>query len=182
MTVEQTLSAGYAARRDSRSADARAFFAEAYEQAQASGDASLQVDALRGWADSESDLGRLDEACGRYAEAIALLRPLKDSLRLAHTIRHVADVARKQGKTEVARVCYDESLAIYRGDATTAPLDLANALRGYGLLLEALGEGAEAHAVWVKALTLYTELGVPAGIEEAQRRVTRLGLTEPESL
>jgi tetratricopeptide (TPR) repeat protein len=171
VTVEQMLQAGYEARRESRSSDARALFSVAYERALSDGDLSLQVNALSGWANSESDLGRLDEACGRYAEAIALLRHMDDPLRLAHTVRHLADVARKQGRVEVARPCYEEALTIYRSHAGTVPLDLANSLRGYGLLLEALGERGAAYDVWLEALKLYTSVGVQAGIDEANRRV-----------
>jgi tetratricopeptide (TPR) repeat protein len=116
----------------------------------------------------------MDEACGRYAEAIAILREMDDPLRLAHAVRHLADVARRQGRVEIAQPCYEEALAIYRGNAATAALDLGNALRGYGLLLEDVGDRAAAKEAWVEVLRLYGEVGVQAGIEEAERRVATL--------
>jgi tetratricopeptide (TPR) repeat protein len=172
--VQELIHAGYQARRENRSKDARGLFVQAAELAEAAGDEGLKVDALRGWANSESDLGRLDEASERYAEAVAILRKMDDPLRLAHAVRHLADVRRKQGRVDDARACYEETLAIYGGNAATAPLDLGNALRGYGLLLEDLGDRAKAKEVWEDVLRLYTEVGVQAGIDEATRRVAAL--------
>ena len=170
-TTLDAIHDGHRARREGRSEDARRFFMDA---AQRAGDESLRVDALRGWANSESDLGNLDESAERYAEAIALLRGLDDPLRLAHTVRHLGDVTRHQERNEVSVACYNEAIAIYRANEATVPLDLGNALRGYGLLREELGDRAAARLIWEEVLKIYTEVGVQAGIDEATKRVAKL--------
>ena len=169
--IRELMTAGQQARRDGRSVDARKLFSDAVERAT---DESLRVDALRGWANAESDLGRLEESCEIYAQAIALLREMDDPLRLAHTVRHLGDVARHQARNEVAVACYNEAIAIYRAHEDTQPLDLGNTLRGYGLLREELGDRAAARLIWEEALKLYTEVGVQPGIREANRRITLL--------
>lgn len=171
MTARELISAGYQARREERAEDAKALFVQALHGASAFDE---RIDALRGWANSESDLGRFAEAAERYAEAVALLRGLDEPLRLAHTVRHLGDVLRRAGQFEEALPCYEEALAIYREHPETAPLNLGNALRGYGLLLEALGDPGRAREVWAEVLGIYREVGIQAGIDEAERQTSRL--------
>ncbi len=109
-----------------------------------------------------------------YEAAVAILRTIDAPLRLAHTVRHVADMQREAGELEAAKANYAEALAIYREDAETGTLDLANTLRGYGSLMEALGDRPAARAMWAEAGELYAIAGVPAGIDEAARRVANL--------
>ncbi len=177
--IRELILEGYTARRESRSDRARDLFSSATALAIDAGDKDLQVDALRGWANSESDLGDLEAAAERYHEAITLLREMDDPLRLAQTVRHLGDVTRKQKRMEMAVGCYNEAIGIYRSNEGTLPLDLANALRGYGLLREDLGDLAAARLVWDEVLKLYTEAGVQPGIDEAERRLHALATTVP---
>ena len=171
MTAHDCIFAGYEARRSGRGDEARTAFKQGFELAASAND---RVDALRGWANSESDLGRFAEAANRYGEAIALLRGLDDPLKLAHTVRHSGDVLREAGRSAEALACYEEALGIYREHPEAARLDIGNALRGYGLLLEELGQRAKAHKAWVEVLGIYREVGVQAGIDEAERRIAAL--------
>jgi len=109
-----------------------------------------------------------------YMAAVDALREMDEPLRLAHTVRHVADIQRGIGELEAARANYAEALAIYRAEPGTGKLDLANTLRGYGLLLEQMGENAAATAMWREAGALYAAVGVQVGVDEADRRVSLL--------
>ena len=172
--IRELIMEGYTARREGQSSRARDLFSSAVALAVDAGDVSLRIDALRGWANSAADLGELEEAAERYGEAIAALRALddvEDRLRLAHTVRHLGDVTREQRRMEMAVACYNEAIGIYRADHATLPLDLGNALRGYALLREELGDHAAARLVWEEVLKLYTEVGVQAGIDEAETRL-----------
>ena len=171
MNAREMILAGHQARREKRATEAKALFVQAFEGADSPDD---RVDALRGWANAESDLGAFAEAAARYAEAVALLRGLDEPLKLAHTVRHLGDVLRRAGLMGEALPCYDEALGIYRDHPEAESLDLGNALRGYGLLLEAMGDNLRARQVWVEVLGIYREVGVQAGVDEAQRRMAAL--------
>lgn len=171
MNARETILAGYQARREQRAEDARALFIQAFNEADSTGE---RVGALQGWANSESDLGRFGEAAERFAEAVALLRGWDEPLKLAHAVRHLGDVERRAGRLAEALPCYEEALGIYREHPETVKLDLANALRGYGLLFEAMDDQARAQEAWSEALAIYREVGVQAGIDEAEGRLTAL--------
>ena len=76
-------------------------------------------------------------------------------LRLAHTVRHVADIRREAGRPELSESCYHEALNLYRNHAMTPPLDLANAIRGLAILKTDAGDAAKARALWEEARDLY---------------------------
>ena len=113
-------------------------------------------------------------ALERYTAAANLLRDSNEPQRLAHTIRHVADIQSNMSRLTDAESSYAEALAIYRDDPQTGSLDLANTLRGYALLREETGDPTAAKAMWSEALELYRQTGVQAGIDEAQRYLVRL--------
>jgi tetratricopeptide (TPR) repeat protein len=115
--------------------------------------------------------GRLDDAKRHYQEAAELYRADGDVLRLAHTIRHLGDIHRGEGHPELAGPCYEEALALYRGHEHTPPLDLANTLRGYGILEHDTGNLAHAKALWEEARDLYAAVDVQPGVAEGNRRL-----------
>ena len=164
---------GYEKRRHGQSVEAQMLFRQAAEVAAATGDRSVHVDALRGWANSEGDLGRLQAAAEKYDEAIAMLRGMNDPQRLAHTLRHRADVARHMGDRASAEQGYGEALKIYRAHEATDRLDLGNALRGCALLAEDAGDRIAARTIWCEALILYEAVGVEAGVAEARAHADR---------
>lgn len=118
--------------------------------------------------------GRPDMALERYSAAATVLRDSNESLRLAHTIRHVADIQSGMDLLADAEASYAEALAIYRGDPRTGSLDLANTLRGYALLRDETGDHTTAQAMWTEARELYVAVKVQAGVDEAERRLARL--------
>lgn len=103
----------------------------------------------------------------------AILRTLDDPLRLAHTVRHVGDIFQSQG-AELAGPFYAEALAIYRGNDSTRPLDLANTVAGYARFNEEHGEAGEAITLWQEARSLYASVDVQAGVKEAGERLAVL--------
>jgi tetratricopeptide (TPR) repeat protein len=115
--------------------------------------------------------GNLQLALEFYQSAADALRPLNQPLRLAHTIRHVADIQWHLHLFEPARANYAEALALYRANTDTGELDLANTLRGYALLSQDIGDMPSAQAMWSEARDLYAAVDVRAGVEEADRRI-----------
>jgi tetratricopeptide (TPR) repeat protein len=172
--AEILIRQGYEARRERRLAEARVQFAEAVELCREGSDQLLLAQALTGLGQIERDLGHLDAALKCYEEAVCLYRSLDRPLVLAHTVRHVADILRNQIQLDLATRHYKDALAIYRAHVETPPLDLANAIRGYALTAEETGEAGVARELWQEAKGLYSQVGVAAGIAEADARIARL--------
>lgn len=165
---------GYQARRENRLAEAEHHFREAVRFFREGGDSVSLARALTGLGQIERDLGRLEAALEDYSEAVWLYRDTGKPLVLAHTIRHVGDILRNQNQLAQAASHYEEALGIYRAHPETPPLDLGNALRGYALLQAGLGEMGAAKDLWLEARALYGEVGVQAGIDEADAQLARL--------
>ena len=169
MEADELIEAGYQARRNQRPDDAEAAFAEAARLAEGAGDRLLLARALTGVGQMTRDAGRGEAALAHYTLAVDLLRSLDEPLRLAHTVRHVGDILRQLGQPEKACGCYDEALAIYRGNFAAPPLDLANTLAGYARTRADLQEKEPAAALWLEARDLYASLDLQAGVAEADR-------------
>src|SRR5271165_6268052 len=150
-TPEMLLKQGYEARREHRLAEAKDSFAEAVDLCRGASDQVMLARALTGLGQIERDLHETDAALKRYEDAVALYRTLDEPLLLAHTVRHVGDILRGQKKLELAAPCYKEALEIYRSHDHTAPLDLANTLRGYALLKSGTERTEEAIELWREA-------------------------------
>lgn len=122
----------------------------------------------------ERDSGALHAALKCYREAEALYRLEGTSERLAHTIRHIADMDREAGNIATSEQAYRESLALYRELPDVRGLDLANALNGFATLLAQKGDAAEAVLLTCEARELYSAEGVVPGVEECTERLARL--------
>ena len=128
------LDDGYAARRAHQPQAALAAFTQAAESARAVADAETLARALAGIGQIHRDLGELDLARDFYQQAVDVCRALNQPLHLAHTLRHLADVLRAQRDFFLSGSCYAEAQGLYSLYPDTAPLDLANTLRGRALL------------------------------------------------
>jgi len=115
--------------------------------------------------------GRRDEAERGYADAGGQARIENDPLALAHAQRHISDLARERGSVDEALSAAAEAVAIYRLQAGSRPLDLANALRLNALALDAADRREEATPLWQEARGLYASVGVAAGVDEADARL-----------
>ena len=162
------------ARRENRLDDAKRDLAEAVALCRQEREEIDLAKALVGLAQIESDSQNVAAALKNYEKAVAIFRAKGDSQRLAHTIRHVGDIHRRQKRGDLAEPCYREALELYRRDKTTLRLDLANVLRGFAILKEDLGEPLEAKALWEEARQLYAAVDVKEGVTECSRRLALL--------
>jgi tetratricopeptide (TPR) repeat protein len=174
--VESLMQQALQARREHRLEDAKRDWAQAVELCRAESQAEL-ARALTGLAQIESDLGNGGASLTLYEEAAGIYRAEGNSLKLAHTIRHVADIHRRERRYELAHASYTEALSLYREHPEASQLDLANALRGFAILQDDAGRGYEARALWQAARELYASVYVEAGVAESTRRLERLGET-----
>jgi tetratricopeptide (TPR) repeat protein len=173
-TPDELIRSGYQARREGRLADARAVFSESVDLCRAGRDQRLLANSLVGLGQIERDLKNTAAALQHYRDAVEIYRRAGHPLRLAHTIRHLADILRGDGVLDLAKPLYEEALSIYRSDPETPPLDLANAIRGFALLRGAAGEAEEAKILWQEARALYESASVRAGVQESEAQIARL--------
>src|SRR5262245_8410332 len=110
----------------------------------------------------------------KYRLAVAHLRRGDDPLKLAHAVRHLGDAYRRAGRAADAEPCYTEALAIYRAEAQTRPLDLANAIRSSAVLEGDAGHADAAQRLWLEAHDLYLACKVQAGVAESAARLALL--------
>lgn len=162
------------ARRSGRLLDAHRDFLEAVTLARQAGTPHDLIQALKGLGQIERDLGRGDAARPLYEEAVAICRAEDDPLQLAHTVRHLGDIHQDAGRLDLAEPYYQEALTIYQGHPRTAPLDLANTLRPFAILLESLGKTKPAIELWTEARNVYAALNVREGVAESTERLARL--------
>jgi tetratricopeptide (TPR) repeat protein len=170
-TVAELMEAAQVARREHCLLDARRHLAEAVALCRQRRPREL-IKALKALGQIERDLGRNEAALSLYEEAAILCRAEGDPLLLAHTVRHVADIHRQNGRLAEAEPLYDEALALYRSQQSNS-LHLANALRPLGLLLDATGRKNEARPLWEEAMALYAAAGVESAVAECSRRLAR---------
>ncbi|WP_297512820.1 hypothetical protein [uncultured Caulobacter sp.] len=116
--------------------------------------------------------GRVDLAHATYARAALAARDAGAPIAVADALRHLSDLDREAGRPTPALAAAQEAVALYRARADAPRLSLANALRQTALALEALGRPAL--DAWREAGDLYAELGVEAGVTEAEHH---LGVT-----
>jgi tetratricopeptide (TPR) repeat protein len=152
--------------RFSQPEEARTLFAEAAKKSRERGARRELVDALKGIAQIDRDLGRRADALPFYEEAVAVCRELGDPLLLAHTLRHLGDLHHDAGRDDLAEPLYEEALALYRV-SDTPPLDLANALRS----LAVIKNTAE---LWEEVFHLYVTTNVAPGVVETALRLAKL--------
>src|SRR3974390_2787672 len=100
---DELIRMGYQARREGRLAEAKNIFSEAVRLCRETGDQSLLAASLAGLGQIERDLKNTPAAVQHYREAVDLYRSGTNPLRLAHTVRHLADILRAQGVVEEAR-------------------------------------------------------------------------------
>ena len=123
----------------------------------------------------EHDHGRLDKALEYCGTALTHYQKGEDPLKIAHCTRHLADLQRESGLVEQAADHYRKAIDIYRHQTGVSQLDLANALRGYGLLMLSDGDHSMAITLWEEVRDLYSGLGLHEGVAEAVQKLTLLG-------
>ena len=171
--IHDLLSEAWQERRENNYEAARALVAAAHDICSAKDYPSLgQIFHI--YRQLAADQGQLEKALPYSQQSVQYYEKAQMSDKLAHSTRHLADLQRELGLLEQAEKNYRNALAIYRSQADIHPGTLANALRGFGLLLEALGKKEEAITVWKETQALYKACGIPAGVEEAQQKLNTL--------
>ena len=94
--------------------------------------------------------------------------------KAAHSLRHVADVRRDLGDREGAVRDYRSAIRTYRNLDPKPTHALANALRGFAMLLERVGKRREALHTFEEAHRFYLQVGNAPGISEMGRKVKQL--------
>lgn len=173
-SIDSLLTHATRARLEQRFGEARNDLRQAIEMGSRSKDHPRLARALAALGQIEHDLHNDDDALRLYEESAEIYRQLNSRVKLAHTVRHIADILRERGRLAASETSYCEAVEIYRSQPETAPLEMANALRGYALLKEALGENAEASAMWEEAGSLYAVANVETGVVESARRIAGL--------
>jgi tetratricopeptide (TPR) repeat protein len=163
------------ARRERRGEDARRDLIAAVEMARSAEHRGELAQALTGLGQIERDAGNYDAARAHYEEAAEIYRMQGEPQRLAHALRHIGDILQDQGRGRLGEAYVREALELYRADTRTAPLDLANAIRGLAVIKQGLGASGQARALWVEAKDLYASVGVDAGVRESEKRIAELG-------
>ena len=170
----EKLSHAHQARREHRPTDAKRLLLEALDMARAHQVPADLAQALTALGQIERDLKNTQAALELYQEAVTIYHAQSDMLRLAHTVRHVGDIYSEDGQFAPAELCYQDALKIYRTNPDTAPLDLANTVRGYAILKQKLDQTDEARQLWIEAKGLYESVNVEAGVAESNRRIAQL--------
>jgi len=144
----------------------RDLFVEAAATARQNGARRELVEALKGIAQIDRDLGRRAEALPFYEEAVSICREIGAPLLLAHTLRHLGDLHHDDGRDDLAEPRSAEALALYR-TSDAPPLDLANAVRSLAVI-------KDSSELWEEAFHLYVATNVPPGVTESALRLAKL--------
>jgi len=122
----------------------------------------------------ESDHGNPEKALELCQMSLAYYKKAGNLNRNAHSTRHIANLEYHLGKEGDAEQHYRNAIAMYRENPNTFLGDLANALRGFGILLEKRGKIEEAIETWEETKKLYQACRLQEGVDEADQRLNSL--------
>ncbi len=171
--IQDLLTEAWAKRRVADYEAAKALVTQAQELCSADDFASLGR-IYHIYMQFEADHNNLEEAIALCEQSVANYKKTGIPAKMAHSIRHLADLKRELGLAKEAVQNYRGAVEIYREQGDTSPGNLANALRGFALTLELVGEEEEAKAVWQEAKELYQACGLQAGVDEALQHIDDL--------
>ena len=118
--------------------------------------------------------GNLSKALEVCHKSLAFYQMANNSDKIAHSTRHIADLQCHLGDDTSSESNYRTAISIYKDDPDTQAGDLANALRGFAILLERRGKRQEAISTWEEAKELYQAGNSRAGVDEAGRKIVAL--------
>jgi tetratricopeptide (TPR) repeat protein len=122
----------------------------------------------------EYDQGNFSTALKFCQKSLEYYRKTDDHSKIVHSLRHIADLQREMGHDADSENNYREVIDIYRTNSKLHVGNLANALRGFGLVLEKRDKINEAISVWEETKELYQKSGIQAGVDEANDKVESL--------
>lgn len=122
----------------------------------------------------ESDHHNYEDALKLEHRALAYYQKGEDTGKIAHAIRHVADLQSQLGRTKEAVENYEKAIKTYRSPESNSDMDLANALRGYAIALEKSGEKKDALKTWKEVKGLYGKYDIQEGVDEASHSIQKI--------
>ena len=122
----------------------------------------------------ERDEGNREGALHFYLEGYHHYVAGNHAEKMAHSLRHAADVRRDLEDSAAAERDFRLAIQMYRDLDPSPAHPLANALRGFAMLLERIGRNDEALRRFEEAHRLYMQVGNAPGIEEMGRKVKQL--------
>lgn len=122
----------------------------------------------------QQDLKNFPKALSRYQLALDQYQISGDPNMIAHALRHIADLAFQSGNYTLAEKHFKKAINLYTESADTKPLDLANAYRGYALLLEKTKNHAEAIENWKAAKKIVVQSNDQCAIDEINQKLDGL--------
>ena len=126
------------------------------------------------YAQIASDHNKFLKAIIHTRNAMGHYREAESQNGFAHSLRHLADLERHVGHFEESEAYYRKALEIYRALPDTSNLDLANALRGFGVLLVETDQPKEGLTIWQEVKQLYGQCNLQEGVDEAQTYLDKL--------
>lgn len=126
------------------------------------------------YAQFESDHDNPSRALKLLQRSLSFYKKTGSSIKIAHSTRHIADLERRIGDVEDSESNYRTSIDIYKSNKSTSKVDLANAIRGYALVLEKRGKIQEAIEAWKEARELYRACKLEEGVDEANLKLDSL--------
>lgn len=172
-TITQLLEETWTKRREGNYDAARKLLKQAHKLCKAR-DYNALGRVFHIYAQIKSDHNHPEKALDLCMQSLAYYIKANNLDRIAHSKRHIADIESFLGNDAKSENIYREAINIYRSNDTTAKGDLANALRGFGLILEKSNKTEEAILVWKETKALYLDCNLQAGVDEANERLKRL--------
>ncbi len=112
------------------------------------------------------DQGQMQNAIKHYQQALESFRNGEDSLKLAHTHRHLAEMKGELNDLNEARDHFQQCRLLYETHSEASQMDLANFCRAYALFLEKDRQQDESMVYWRKARDIYAHFGIDEGVKE----------------
>ena len=173
MNIEQILEEAWTKRREGKYKEALFLVQKAQKNCEANDFNSLgRIFHL--YMQFESDHGHPSKALEWCQKSLSCYVETGNKNKIAHAMRHVADLQRDLGMEEEAKRNYQEAIKMYRDSSNVNKLALANALRGFGLLLERRGKIEESIIIWKETQALYACCKLQAGVEESNQKLDEL--------
>ena len=122
----------------------------------------------------EYDHDNLLKALEYNNKSISYYTKDKNLDKIAHSIRHRADLQKALGQFENAESNYLKAIRIYKEQLQAFNGNLANALRGYALVLEKRKRFKKAIMVWEEIKAIYAKHQFSEGTIEANHKISQL--------
>ncbi len=122
----------------------------------------------------EYDRDNFDDALVLCRKSVAFYEKSGDTDKIAHATRHLADLLCAVGNYAESESKYRDAIKLYDDSTLSHRGDIANALRGFAIVLEKGNKRQEAIAIWGRVRESYRECKLQAGVDEANQRLAAL--------